>query len=604
MADLSSISKYITKGKESQAQSIAKSGGHSIYGGGSSGGGGSNPAPYQGTDQAGFVNYLAQNNILTDNTAAGIAKANKVVSAANIGQTAIPLIAKPDLSLDYSSIVNQASADAQYQTQMDTNEAIKEGESQTPGVKAAESYLNDAKQFVPEAPTDNTQNYLDLEKKAGLQDLRATADEYTRQINSVLAGAQADIQSIRNQSSVEGGTVGILSAREDAINRSAAIKVLPLQAAQAAAQGALDRAEERVRTLSDLMQKDNQAQYEYKIKVGELAREFMTRDQEKQYNAKLLQDTRIYNEKQSLIDYQSQVAMELAKNGQGAYIPLVYQQTDRAGILKAVGSKLSTTGSIKTQVVKREDGSQALINSITGEVIKEIGISQNDTGLNTKSESKIDSLQAKVTLIDNVMNSPAMDSVVGPTALSRAPFGKWEATKRIAGSTAAGAAAGAGIGFTAGGVGAIPGSLIGGGVGLVAGVSSSLQGSVDKLTGADDTFIAGVEQLISKEFLDSLIDVKSQGAVFGSLQKAEQDALTNAASRIGFWRITQGSGDEAKVVGYDAPESEFRAELKIIQDYANKKIIQARGTVIGQDEQEILNSAFDSTQGLTAGDYY
>ena len=50
-------------------------------------------------------------------------------------------------------------------------------------------------------------------------------------------------------------------------------------------------------------------------------------------------------------------------------------------------------------------------------------------------------------------------------------------------------------------------------------------------------FVAGVEQLISKESLESLIAAKAKGATFGALSDTEMAILRSAATKIAGWRI-------------------------------------------------------------------
>ena len=124
-----------------------------------------------------------------------------------------------------------------------------------------------------------------------------------------------------------------------------------------------------------------------------------------------------------------------------------------------------------------------------------------------------------------------------------------------------------------------------------------------QVTGQKQNFIGDVEQMISKEFLQNLIDVKAQGATFGALQKAEQDALTQSATKIGNWRITEGSGEDRKVVGYNASEKDFKAEIDKITGLAKKSYIVAGGSLedvgaVAQDDGTIWirNSSGSLTQ--------
>ena len=69
--------------------------------------------------------------------------------------------------------------------------------------------------------------------------------------------------------------------------------------------------------------------------------------------------------------------------------------------------------------------------------------------------------------------------------------------------------------------------------------------------------------------------------------------MTNAATKIGSWRIIKGSGDEKIVVGYNASEADFTEELEKLKRIANLALAGAKGTIISSDEDEILNATFN-----------
>lgn len=179
-----------------------------------------------------------------------------------------------------------------------------------------------------------------------------------------------------------------------------------------------------------------------------------------------------------------------------------------------------------------------------------------------------------------------MNSAVRTSGLTRTGAGK-------IGTALASTAAGAGAGSLAGPIG----TLVGGVAGLVGGLYA---GSPAEITGERQNFIAGVEQLISKEFLDNLIAVKAQGATFGALQKAEQDALTQAASKIGFWRTTSGTGESRQVTGYNINETEFVTELNKIKSLAQTAYERAGGEV-NQDTaaSNYVNSVVPTLEGTS-----
>ncbi len=92
--------------------------------------------------------------------------------------------------------------------------------------------------------------------------------------------------------------------------------------------------------------------------------------------------------------------------------------------------------------------------------------------------------------------------------------------------------------------------------------------------GAKQDFIASVEQLVSEETLNSLINAKAKGATFGALSEGELALLKQSASKIGKWAKTDKSG---KVVGYEAPEAAFVKELNTLKDLQIKAFEKATG---------------------------
>lgn len=195
-------------------------------------------------------------------------------------------------------------------------------------------------------------------------------------------------------------------------------------------------------------------------------------------------------------------------------------------------------------------------------------------------------LNEKVTLLGSVLNSSAIDSVVGPSIFSRGAgtFGG------AAGRFAAGATAGGVAGIPLGPIGIAGGALLGGS-------AVALQGSKDYFTGAGDKLIGQTEQFISKEFLQNLIDIKAQGATFGALTQKEQEALTAAATFIGNRRVYKGSGEDKQVIGYDMSEADFRRELQTIQNLTKKAYTTATGEAWASDEQDFW-SQLEMQQGL------
>lgn len=182
--------------------------------------------------------------------------------------------------------------------------------------------------------------------------------------------------------------------------------------------------------------------------------------------------------------------------------------------LEAVGKR--GADNLKTQVVD-VNGRKLLVNSQTGETIKEIGAG---TG-GGSGALQLAGTQQNINQVDTLLTDPAIRTAVGPTFLGR---------------------------------------FVGRGL--------------DTATGSRQNFIAGVETLRSQLTLDSLIDAKARGATFGALSEGELKTLSASASKIGTWAKKNDAGN---VVAYNASEKDFKAELNKINNFAKLDFILKGG---------------------------
>ncbi len=107
------------------------------------------------------------------------------------------------------------------------------------------------------------------------------------------------------------------------------------------------------------------------------------------------------------------------------------------------------------------------------------------------------------------------------------------------------------------------------------------------LTGDKQDFIAGVQQAVSQETLDTLIELKSRGGTLGALSEKELAMLEGSASKIGTWAIRDKEG---KVTGYKASEEDFKAELNKIAEVTDR--VMKMKTEAGEelpDRGEVMN---------------
>lgn len=115
-------------------------------------------------------------------------------------------------------------------------------------------------------------------------------------------------------------------------------------------------------------------------------------------------------------------------------------------------------------------------------------------------------------------------------------------------------------------------------------------------------FVAGVEQLVSKESLESLIAAKAKGATFGALSDTEMAILRSAATKIAGWRIDKDGNavaDPALVAGYKTTQEAFLKELNLLREKTasiislaeQEKAEQAQGGATG-DTIDLSNDQF------------
>lgn len=88
-------------------------------------------------------------------------------------------------------------------------------------------------------------------------------------------------------------------------------------------------------------------------------------------------------------------------------------------------------------------------------------------------------------------------------------------------------------------------------------------------------FAAGVNQLISKDTLDTLISLKERGGTLGALSVQENAMLQSAASKIGSWMVRDKNGNPTGE--FAASEVDFVKELNVMRSLANRAISAALG---------------------------
>lgn len=105
-------------------------------------------------------------------------------------------------------------------------------------------------------------------------------------------------------------------------------------------------------------------------------------------------------------------------------------------------------------------------------------------------------------------------------------------------------------------------------------------------------FIAGVHQLVNKETIDTLVNLKARGGTLGALSDQERMLLQNAATKIADWEIKK---DGIGTGRWEISEDFFKQELKTIQTLARKAVVKSLGydpTLIKDDDMQQINEIY------------
>jgi len=488
---------------------------------------------------------------------------SSTLSATNIGT---PQLKFPPTQEDVPPAFPQPSIDEQ---------AASFAEASAPAQTGAEGFQSDLQTRFAKLSTKlfgEAGAQAEAEKEQGIQQKTQAVADIQAQINQL----QNESQSAQITASQSGETQRFASGQVARIQRQTAIQALTLNSFLYAAQGNLavaqDMADKAVAAEFDPIQKEIDFVREFmQINESNLAREDKKRAE--RLNLQLNERQRLLDEQMSTKTDIQNIGMLAAQYGADAKTLKAIQESDKpADAMIAAGRYLQDpvakiqlqNAMLDTQIkqakIKEDTYRLDLLKQYGGltpeqfnaqlkKEREEIGAQKTATD-KAKAQARV--LNQKSLLIDSIVGSKSLDSVVGATPFTRG-FGRAS--------------------------GVIPKTVS----------FTSAFGIWDEFLGADDV-VGLTEQLVSKEFLQSLIDVKAQGATFGALQKAEQDALTNAAIAIGNARIYSGKGEEKKVIGYDMSEKEFKNQMGIIKANADLAYNRATGESFTPEEQEFFNS--------------
>jgi hypothetical protein len=417
-----------------------------------------------------------------------------------------------------------------------------------------------------QAPSNTADIYSSEYKNAGIEDKQKLVNNLTGKLNSITNNAQAAQLKLEQTNSGNDVSKNVFFGQQARINREAAIAALPIQAQLSAAQGDLAMAQEHLDTMFKIKSEDAKAQYEYRNKVLDAVYDFATAAEQRKLDSVQKAEDRKYKEDQDFLSTQRTLLSSAMQQGAPAsVIQKINSATSMLDVISAAGAyngdilsrqikqaqlrELNTpSGDTTKWDIKSVNGTDMLFNPATGET-KPIG----GTAPDTKTQQVVDSLTDKITNLKELMDSPGLDSSVGPNKLSRDAFA----------------------------------------------VSDSF--------GAKQNFLGRVSQLTSKETLDGVLSLKKAGGTLGALNETEGGWLKDAATSINSWAIIDP--DTKKVTGYNIDEKNFKVELQRLIDLSEKARVNALGydpTLLPTEDSSIIDLYVggQSTAAFNPSSYY
>jgi len=139
-------------------------------------------------------------------------------------------------------------------------------------------------------------------EQARVLEQRGIVNNYTAQLNTIVAKQNADLLQLRETGSAEGVTEAVYGGQQAVINREAAIRALPIQAALAGAQGNLELAQSYLKEVRELRQEQVDNDYDFKKMQFDSIRDFVKDKDKKAYDALIKAEDRKYKEGTDAVD--------------------------------------------------------------------------------------------------------------------------------------------------------------------------------------------------------------------------------------------------------------------------------------------------------------
>jgi hypothetical protein len=283
----------------------------------------------------------------------------------------------PVKKLDQSAVVVPTKKETPYPSVASGNAGLT---TPTPTTTKKETSATDLfNQYINAKDTNQmpslADQYATEEEKAGIEQKQIKVNDLTAQLNSVTAEAQQAQAILESQAGGKDVTGSFLGRQQQEVSRQLTIKALPIQAELAAAQGNLQYAQDRLTTLFTLKSKDAQNQYDYKNNLLDTVYKFATTQQQNELDAKKEEEKNNFQLYRDNLSYVRNLSISAMENGQADVAANIARLDPSSPTFSEDLAGLTGQMNVSpdTQVVKLDNGATVMINSKTGEIVKNLG---------------------------------------------------------------------------------------------------------------------------------------------------------------------------------------------------------------------------------------
>lgn len=385
----------------------------------------------------------------------------------------------------------------------------------------------------------NSSNIASTVDYSGVDTAKKESDRLSAQIMGDAKATRDQIQTLKDtfSGSTEGLQQAIGSIQNKAANHQADLAILKY-VADNDYQGAAQIAD---RQLQNKLEASRVRLDALKFIYQENKESFNKAD-ERLYNAQIKKEDAALKKQTEIETDIKNVKLEASKNGADL------ATLQKIGKATTLDEAIQAAGQYGTDPLDRAIKKAQLANLTgKGSDIKIVKINgqdyiQNADGTFSKpqlpqNQADQQAIKDKVKKIDDILKSPALNTVVGPNVFARTDF------------------------------------LF-----------------HNKLSGATSNFKASIQQLTKELTLEKLQSAKAAGATFGALSEGELELLSGAATKLDNYAVKDKNG---RVLYYNASEKDFKEELETIKNYTQRAVDLTTDNYINS-----LDSSLRSPQNL------